>query len=189
MRFSMMTALLFSASLALAENAAPPASQPAPAAACPMCQPMSAEMKAKGDMAGMKQDGQTQAMSKEMMLRCQMVMQAAIQPTDPAAILVIKDTLKLSDEQVKKLQSIEDIARRQAQDILSDSQKQQLQSIPRAPQTGADMHQHMMGMMQQSGQGQMCKDCPMMKSMSGSATTQPSGQGSAQPQGHEAPHH
>lgn len=133
-------------------------------------------------------------MSPGMKTKCQMMMQAQLTPGDPAALVASKDQLKLTEDQVKKLQAIQEQARKNAAAVLNDEQKQQVANVPAKPDTCMGMHQHMMQMMKdmhggQSG-GQMPKmNCPMMNMMGGGAATQPALPGASAPAGHDAHKH
>jgi hypothetical protein len=125
----------------------------------------------------------------EMKQRCRMMMQTAINPFDPTAILGLKDDLKLSTEQAQKLQAIVDKARQEAKGVLNEQQAKTLGAIPAKPETSMAMHEHMMEMMQQkhgkqAGGNKM--DCPMMSMIA--PTTQPA-QAEPATNGHEAHHH
>ena len=119
--------------------------------------------------------GKMMNMPAEMQQRCRMMMQTAISPGDPAAILAIKDDLKLTPEQIQKLQVIADEARKQTKDVLDEQQVKVLQAIPAKPETPMAMHQQMMkNMPADKGKGQTpMMNCPMMNMMGGGATTQP----------------
>lgn len=118
-------------------------------------------------------EAKTMNMPDDMKLRCQMMMKTAIDPTDPAAILALNDDLKLTPDQVKKLQAIADKSRQDAKAVLDETQAKTVQAIPAKPETSMAMHQKMMEMMKKDmpdGQGaaQMpMMNCPMMKMMPG----------------------
>ena len=116
--------------------------------------------------------GKMMNMPAEMQQRCRMMMQTTINPADPAAILAIKDDLKLTAEQVQKLQAIADKAQQEAKGVLDEQQAKTLQSIPVNPETPMAMHQQMMkNMPADKGGGQMpMMNCPMMKMTDGGAT-------------------
>ena len=136
--------------------------------------PAGTGMEMKGGQMGM---GKMMKMPSEMQQRCRMMMQTAINPGDPAAILAIKDDLKLTPEQVQKIQAIADEARKEAKGVLDEQQAKMLQAIPAKPETPMAMHQQMMQKMKDMPAGQGSKmpmmNCPMMKMMDGGATTQP----------------
>lgn len=90
-----------------------------------------------GGMEGMK-------MSGPMKLRHQMMMNMEVTPQDPAALLALKDQLKLTDEQTNRLQAILAQARQQAGQVLTDQQKAQLQPLEKLPKTMTEMHNQMM---------------------------------------------
>jgi len=138
----------------------------------------------RGGQMGM---GKMMNMPDDMMQRCRMMMQTAINPGDPVAILALKDDLKLTAEQVQKIQAIADKARQEAKGVLDEQQAKTLQAIPAKPETPMAMHQHMMQMMKNmpagQGGGQMpMMNCPMMNMMGGGATTQPAQDKPAAPQ-------
>jgi len=114
-------------------------------------------------------------MSPEMRTKCQMMMQTQILPNDPAALLALRDQLKLTEDQIGKLQAISDQARKDAAAVLNDQQKQQVANIPAMPDTSVGMHQNMGRMMRRQGgqRGRMQMNCPMMNMMDQGATTQP----------------
>ena len=128
-------------------------------------------MEMKGGQMGM---GKMMNMPDDMKQRCRMMMQTTINPADPAAILAIKDDLKLTAEQVQKLQAIADKAQQEAKGVLDEQQAKTLQAIPAKPETPMAMHQQMMQKMKEmpAGQGgQMpMMNCPMMNMMGGGAT-------------------
>ena len=92
------------------------------------------------------------------MMRCRMMMTAQMQPTDPAALLAIKDELQLSDEQTAKLVTIVEKARKEAQAVLIESQQQKVQALGDTPRTMMQMCRKMRGAMRgQKGIGpSMC---------------------------------
>ena len=99
-----------------------------------------------------------------------MMMTAEIQPTDPAALLAIKDQLELSDEQAAKLTEIISHAREQAQAVLLESQ------LAKAKELGDKS----MSMMQMCGKMGMCTKtdtsaCPMSKSKQACDSNKPKG--------------
>jgi hypothetical protein len=103
-----------------------------------------AEPKAKmmAMMKGMKD-------MKGMMMRCKMMMDAKVQKTDPAGLLALKDELQLTDAQVMRLGEIAAAARRQADVVLTDEQRQKLAGMAGKAQSMAEMHQHMQQMMKE----------------------------------------
>ena len=87
-----------------------------------------------------------------------MMMTAQMQPTDPAALLAIKDELQLSDEQTAKLVTIVEKARKEAQAVLIESQQQKVQALGDTPSTMMQMCRKVRGAMRgQKGIG----PCPM----------------------------
>lgn len=126
---------------AVAPAAPRPAERPAPAAparvvysaqACGICQ----TAKSAGGQAALepaKKAGLTDAM----IMSCCMLSDAKVGGNDAAALLAVKDMLKLNDDQVKKLQAIVDKARTDAAAVLTDDQKKQVQGV--AEQSMADL--------------------------------------------------
>ena len=135
--------------------------------------PGAAGMGMQGGQMGM---GKMMNMPDNMKQRCRMMMQTTINPADPAAILAIKDDLKLTAEQVQKLQAIADKAQQEAKGVLNEQQTNTLHAIPAKPETPMAMHQQMMQKMKEMPAGQGDKmpmmNCPMMNTMDG-ATTPP----------------
>ncbi len=82
-----------------------------------------------------------------MMMRCQMMMGAQIQKTDPVGLLALKEELELSEDQVGKLRQIAQTARQEAEAVLTDEQKEELEAIPDEPHSMMRMHRHMQQMM------------------------------------------
>ncbi|MGD0652912.1 MAG: hypothetical protein ABSA16_01080 [Thermoguttaceae bacterium] len=121
----------------------------------------------QGDMKqGMMGGMEAMKMSEPMKMRCRMMMNMEVTSNDPAALLGLKDQLKLSDEQTKSLQAIIAQARQQAEKTLTDEQKAKLQPLEKLPKTMMEMHQQLMEKMGQakgSMKGQMM--CPMMQMM------------------------
>ena len=75
---------------------------------CPKCGMTLKKMSAATGMTGMMgmQPGQSGPQMEATMARHQMLMQAQLSKNDPAALLSVKDKLKLTDEQVSKLESL-----------------------------------------------------------------------------------
>lgn len=116
-----------------------------------------------GDMKGMMDK-----MPSEMKMRCQMIMNTAVTPNDPAAILALKDQLKLTEAQTTQLEAINKEARDKAAAVLTAEQTKTLAAMPQKPQTMKDMHEQMMGHMQKMMGGKMGDqpmNCPMMQMM------------------------
>lgn len=91
------------------------------------------------DQAGCKAMG----MSDPMQMRRKMLMGMQVSTDDPSAILALKSDLNLTQDQVDKIQKIEDNARKCTRDILNDSQKQQLSSLEGTPQSMVSMCRQM----------------------------------------------
>ncbi len=107
-------------------------------------------------------------MPPEMMMRCRMIMNTAVMPSDPAAILALKDQLKLSGAQVSQLEATLKDSQAKAAAVLTADQQKTLDALPKSPQTMKDMHEQMMGKMQKmmgDKMGDKPMNCPMMKMM------------------------
>lgn len=126
---------------------------------CTMARPAKAAEKESKDEAEAKMA--KMGMSKAMMTRCRMLMRTRIDTNDPAGLLAIKDELKLTKEQVSKLQAIADKAREEAKALLTDEQNKKLEALPKTPCNIMEMHGKMMPMMQKMG-GEKGQDSPMM---------------------------
>lgn len=155
--------------------------------------PMSGDMKG---MADMKQEmspemkAMMEKMPPEIKMRCQMMMGTEVSPSDPAAILALKEQLKLTEAQTSQLEAINKEAQDKAIAVLTADQKTILDTMPKSTQTMKEMHEQMMGKMQKMMGGKMGDQrtsCPMMNMMGGS-TTQPAQDKLADPKSHEAHH-
>lgn len=158
----------------------------APASNAPMSGDTKGMMDGKGKMSpDMK--AMMEKMSPEMKLRCKMLMNMMVSPSDPTAILSIKDQLKLTDAQTTQLEAIHKEAQVRAAAVLSVDQQKTLDAMPKTPQTMTDMHEQMMGQMQRAMGGKMgehAMSCPMMKMSD--ATTRPAQDKPATPEDHSA---
>ncbi len=111
-------------------------------------------------------------MSPGMKTHCRMMMNMEVKPTDPAALLALKDKLELTEEQIDRLEKIREQAREQTEGLLTAEQKKQLEPLQKMPGTCMAMHQEMMQKMMQKG-GEKAKGgmmgggmmCPMMAAM------------------------
>ena len=138
--------------------------------------PMGGDMKGMMDKTSPDMKTMMEKMPPEMKMQCQMLMSTAVSPSDPAAILALKDKLKLTEAQTAQLEAINKDARDKALVVLTADQKKTLETMPKSPQTMKDMHEQMMGKMQTMMGGKMGDkqmNCPMMNMMGGGATTQP----------------
>ncbi len=79
------------------------------------------------------------------MVRCSMTMNAQLQPTDPALLLVIKDDLQLSEEQTAKLNTILENARKETQAVLTEEQMIKVNALGKTGTTMKQMCGKMMG--------------------------------------------
>lgn len=143
-----------------------------------------------GMMGGMKHGmmGGMEAMkmSEPMKLRCRMMMSMEVIPHDPAALLALKDHLKLTDEQTSRLQAIVAQSRQQAEQVLTAEQKAQLQPLEKLPKTMTEMHHQMMEKMGQAKGGmKMQMMCPMMEMMEHMEHEKPGAQHGAGEHGHK----
>jgi hypothetical protein len=116
----------------------------APMPACPMC-PM---MAGGGKGMGMGMD-----MPPAMRQRCQMMMNAEMSKDDAACLLAIKEELKLTPEQVQKLEQIVKQSRQEAAAILTPEQQKTLAEVPGQSTSMSAMHAKMHEKMMQKMEG------------------------------------
>lgn len=116
---------------------------------CPKCGMTLKKMSATSGTMGMMgmQEGQGSPQMEGMMARHQMLMQAQLSKSDPAALLSIRDKLKLTDEQVSKLESLARETGQKAGTLLTDEQRKTLAAIPEEPKSVMAMCSQMMTMM------------------------------------------
>ncbi len=110
-----------------------------------------------GDMQGMM-DKAHASLSEDAKLRVKMLMNVEVSRNDPNAMLALKDTLKLTDDQVKQLDGILAEARQKAQAVLTDEQKKIIQPLGDEPVSMMKTHQQMMKNMDPK---MMTYTCPM----------------------------
>ena len=119
---------------------------------CPMCSMAEASREKEEAGAGEAADRlKKMGMSDAMMKRCQMMMKARVEPTDPGALLALKDELELSEEQVKKLEKIAEKARDRAKALLTETQQKKLEELPDKPDCCEGMQCKMMDMVEKEG--------------------------------------
>ncbi len=115
---------------------------------------------AKQPRGGMMKDGMQQMPMMQgappaMAMRCKLMMGAELDPYSPQALLALKDELKLTADQVGKLQTIADTARAGTQEVLSAEQKSALKDLKKTPASmmkmQGPMHEMMMRMMGRGG--------------------------------------
>jgi hypothetical protein len=132
-----------------------------------------------GGMEGMK-------MSEPMKMRCRMMMNMEVTSHDPAALLALKDQIKLTEEQTDRLQAILTQARQQAGQVLTHEQTAQLQPLEKLPKTMAQMHHQMMEKMGHAKGGmKMQMMCPMMEMMEHMDHEHSAAKGGAAEHGHK----
>ena len=102
--------------------------------------------KAKANMKAM-------GMSEGMMMRCRVMMQTHLDAYDPSALLVLKDELKLTPQQVSTLKGVAERARLDAKAALTEDQLDKVAPMlsEDAPKSMIEMHRHMMPKMHMSG--------------------------------------
>lgn len=125
--------------------------------------------------AGMAQDDAKTcpvAATEAMKMRCRMMMKMEVTSHDPAALLALKDHLKLTAEQTKRLEAIVAQTREETAQVLTDEQKTQLQPLEKLPKNMVGMHQQLVEKMGKAKGGKMGKakggmkaqmPCPMME--------------------------
>jgi hypothetical protein len=125
-------------------------------ATCPKCGMTLQKVSAPSGMMGMgsMQQGAHQMPMQDMMARHQMLMTAQLGKDDPAAMLSIRDRLKLTDGQVTKLESLAHETGQKAQALLTDEQREALATVPDEPKSMMAMCNQMMSMMS-GGMGAM----------------------------------
>lgn len=107
-------------------------------------------------------------MSPATMMGCCMMMSMEVKADDPAALLALKEHLKLTSAQMDQLKKIVAQAREDAGKVLTDEQKKQLEPIAKTAYSMMKMHRDMMQKM-----GHATTDyekgpamaCPLMKAM------------------------
>ena len=113
----------------------------------------------------------------DMKMRCQMQMNMEVSPSDPSAILALKDQLQLTTDQATELQAISKEARTKAAAVLNPDQQTTLGTLPQTPQTMKALHEKMtsqMHPMKATTPGDKPMDCPMMQMMQeNTASTMP----------------
>lgn len=98
-----------------------------------------------------------------LMMRGRMFMGAQIAPTDPAALLALKDELKLTGSQVDLIEAMGEKTRRDAWDLLTQDQQTELMRMRGTPRTMGEMHEHMMSRMRGGMMGGMMRGRMMQK--------------------------
>ncbi len=97
---------------------------------------------------------------------CQMQMNMEISPSDPSAILALKEQLQLTTDQTAELQAINKQGRTKALAILNADQQTTLDSLPQSPQTMKSLHEQAMSHMQTmkgTKPGDHPMNCPVMQ--------------------------
>ena len=106
-------------------------------------------------------------MSDAMITRCQIMGAARISAYDPAAVLALRDELKLNDDQVKELETIAATTQEQVKTKLTAEQLASLQPIAATPSSMMQMCQSMQSMTGKKMTGMMM--CPMISASSSTA--------------------
>lgn len=119
-------------------------------------------------------------MPESMWLRCRMFLQMKVNPTNPAALVAVKDQLGLSQEQIDRLQQILKRSEEEARAVLTPEQQQKLAPLANLPNNCREMHRQMMQRMRSprggpgpGGQGGGGMMCPMMQMMESPDAPQP----------------
>ncbi len=99
-------------------------------------------------------------MDPEMILRCKMLMNADVGRSNPSSLLVVRDDLKLSKEQVQKLKDLVEATRTKARAILTEEQLKKVDALPVQPFSGMTMHLKMAGLMKAKD---VAMHCPMLE--------------------------
>ena len=90
-------------------------------------------------------------MSSAMVEKCTMMTNTQIMPTDPAAMMAMKDKLMLTPEQMGKLDMIAKKAREDAAMVLTAQQSDMVSQMAATPTTMTEMHTMMMQKMKDKG--------------------------------------
>lgn len=114
-------------------------------------------------------------MSPEAMMRCRMHMNMSVSPSDPGAILALREPLKLTVAQVTQLETLSRETRIEAAALLTAEQKKTFDVLPQAPQTMMQMHEQLLQQTQPTRQ-------TTMQPTSGPAMGSPMGQRMREPQ-------
>lgn len=107
-------------------------------------------------------------MSDNMMSQCMNMMRTPIFPDSPFSIFALKQQLGLTEEQMKKLGSIEEKARSEARKVLTEEQTKKFSELVKnwKPMSMMEGMQTMMPEMQKKmGGQQMPCPCPMCQQM------------------------
>lgn len=100
----------------------------------------------------------------------------------PELLLARQDELKLTEEQQRKLQDIQEQARRQAQDVLTDQQRQELQDTPDKRISLMQWNMMQMREMKKDQNKNMCPMCMEMMRKRMRGQTRPDRDGTKQDQ-------
>lgn len=132
------------------------------------------------------QPATSNAAADQMMDHCHMMMNAQLASRDPAVLLGKKDQLKLTDQQIKQLQTLAQKTRKAAMAILTDAQRQQVNKLPQQPQSMMQMCRSMtghmkgmQGMSRMQGMRHMDMCSMMMRGMMDDTSTRHGQSGSA----------
>ena len=106
-------------------------------------------------------------MSDAMITRCHIMGTARVSAYDPAAVLALRDELKLTDDQVKELEAIATTTQEQVKTKLTAEQLTALEPIAATPSSMMQMGQSMHSMTGKNMMGMMM--CPMMSASSSTA--------------------
>jgi uncharacterized cupredoxin-like copper-binding protein len=99
---------------------------------------------------GGEQGGMMKKMSAAIKLRCRMFMKTELSPYMPAAVMAVRQQLKLEPEQVRQLRQIEKDTQNKVQRLLNASQKEMLKKLEGLPATAMHMHEKMRSKMKQT---------------------------------------
>lgn len=106
-------------------------------------------------------------MSDAMITRCQIMGTAQVSAYNPAAVLALRDELKLTDDQVNELEAIATTAQEQVKTKLTVEQLAILEPIAATPSSMMQICQSMHSMTGKGMMGMMM--CPMMSTSSSTA--------------------
>lgn len=82
-------------------------------------------------------------MSESMQMRRKMLMGMQVNTDDPGAVLALQSDLNLTQDQIDKIKKIQDSARKDARNVLTSSQRQQIAALEGTPQSMVSMCREM----------------------------------------------
>ncbi|GEM_PF-2368326 len=124
-----------------------------PVMACPMCSPTM-------DKESCNEAMERMGMAAQMRMHALAMLTAKMTTTDPAKLMAMEEHLKLTKDQMDKLQKIQKDAAAQAEALLTPDQKALVEKMKEMPPSMMALHKHMQMMMMQDGAKEEPKDQP-----------------------------